>query len=629
MAIPLPSAEMTLRSSPFSPTRAPSGHPSRRPGPARLGKLCGCLAIVGSLAGSEAFAQLSDAYGPRVEWQQATGHEVTPIHIGLLPNGRVFLVNNYNYIENPTMNLRAPGFEPEPVFMMDTTPASSPPPASVMLQTLVSPAPLGGSFDAATNTMRFKTVSCSGHALTADGKLFFASGADGSVDMTLYAAGNLISALKVDGIAESFSIDPATLSWTRHPDTQVPGPNGRPFRWYATVTRLADSRMLVTGGYEKVFPALVPNTSVEIFDPSANAWSVVSRVDETPAGIENPDYPHVFQLPYVRGGAGTTALVIGGSGEAMFLTLNGSQKTWVRTQNFRPGARELINASPTTVPNHGASTALLPIRLPGSGWGYSNGSAIQVGGWHHTPLMGQIDVYDPVADSWRPTVALNARRIHPSTVILPDGRILVLGGHDSLATTPEQTGYAEYIDPRNNFTVTRGTDFMPEVRAYHTVALLLPDGRVIIGSGNVTHEDAREWTSFRYYQPDYMFKTRPQLADAPDTIAMGEPFVIAVPRGTRIGEAALVGLGSQTHSYDMNQRHVQVATRDLGLTVRSPSGRWSVESREECRANPGPCFDLHLVQSPPTAEAAPPGHYMLFILDQDRVPSEGKILKLR
>ena len=41
------------------------------------------------------------------------------------------------------------------------------------------------------------------------------------------------------------------------------------------------------------------------------------------------------------------------------------------------------------------------------------------------------------------------------------------------------------------------------------------------------------------------------------------------------------------------------------------------------------CFDLHLVQAPLTREAAPPGHYMLFILDPDRVPSEGKILKLR
>jgi hypothetical protein len=591
-----------------------------------------CAAMLCSLAAGQAAAQLRDAYGPKIEWQQPLGLEVTPIHVGLLPNGRLFFVNNYNYFENPGFNLRMPGFEPEYVSMMDITPANAAPPASVTIQTLVSPAPLGPSIEAATNSIRFKSVSCGGHALTAEGKLFFASGVDATVDLDLYASGNLFGALTVNGIAESFSIDPATLAWTRHPDTLVPGPvTGRPLRWYATVTRLADSKMLVTGGFEKVLPNLLPNNGVEVFDPAANTWTAISRHDETPAGIENPDYPHVFQLPYPAG-QGTLVLMIGGSGEPMFLSMNGTQKSWTRTQNLRPGAAALHGAAAPgarVFPNHGSSSALLPIRLPGSGWGYANGSVIQVGGWTHTRMQGQIDVYDPVANAWRPTKQLHAARVHPSTVILPDGRILVLGGHDGMSAV-EQTGYAEYVDPRNDFAVSRGTDSMPESRAYHAVAVLLPDGRVLIGSGNADHNDAREHTNFRYYSPDYMFKPRPQLASAPDEMAIGEPFGILVAHGTRVGEAALVGLGSQTHSFDMNQRHVQLATHDPRLTLRQAGGAWTPASPEQCRTEPAaPCYDLHVLQAPPNPETAPRGHYLLFLLDADRVPSEGRIVRLR
>jgi hypothetical protein len=542
------------------------------------------------------------------------------------------LINNYNYFQNPTFNLAA-GVELEPVFVMDTTPADSPAPASVMLQTLAIPPSMGPAVDTATNTLRVKALSCSGHALTSDGKLFIASGSHGTVNLSMYSAGSLLTAITVDGIAENFSLDPASLAWTRHPDTTVAGPiTGKPLRWYATVTRLADSRMLVTGGFEKAFPQNMPNNGVEAFDLATNTWSALSRHEETPPGIENPDYPHVFQLPYVVGGGTLGIMMIGGSGEPMYLAVNGSSKTWLRTQNPRPGAKELIDAGTPGVkvfPNHGSSTSLLPIRLPDSNWGYANGSVIQVGGWMHTRMQGQIDVYDPVANAWRPTKQLGAARVHPSTIILPDGRILILAGFDGMSPV-EQTGYAEYIDPRNNFALQRGTDFMPEVRAYHTVAVLLPDGRVFIGSGNVNHDDGREHTNFRYYYPDYMFKTRPQLAGVTDTISIGESFAVAIPHGTRIAEAALVGLGSQTHSFDMNQRHVQLATHDPGLTLRFVASAWSPASPDQCRTDASiPCYDLHVLRAPPDPETAPRGHYMLFILDADRVPSEGRILRLQ
>ena len=50
--------------------------------------------------------------------------------------------------------------------------------------------------------------------------------------------------------------------------------------------------------------------------------------------------------------------------------------------------------------------------------------------------------------------------------------------------------------------------------------------------------------------------------------------------------------------------------------------------RGQCQDPANPCYDLHVVQAPASPEVAPPGHYTLFILDENRVPSSGKILKL-
>src|SRR5205085_2238774 len=230
------------------------------------------------------------------------------------------------------------------------------------------------------NTFRMKTLTCSGHALLANGNLFFASGADGTVDLSIYKTGDLFGAVSIDGIAESVTYNPTLNTWTLNPKAIVKGPQGEPLRWYATVTRLADSRMLLTGGYEAVLPVSIYNRSVEAFDPVRNAWTAVSGLAQTPPGIENPDYTHVWQWPYAD--PTRSVMMIGGSAEPLFMLMNRGVTTWQHTNTYRPGAKEVIDAfAPQPVfPNHGSSSAMLPLRLPGDGWGYGNGSILYAGG---------------------------------------------------------------------------------------------------------------------------------------------------------------------------------------------------------------------------------------------------------
>ena len=119
----------------------------------------------------------------------------------------------------------------------------------------------------------------------------------------------------------------------------------------------------------------------------------------------------------------------------------------------------------------------------------------------------------------------------------------------------------------------------------------------------VDTDDGFEKATFRYYYPPYMFKTRPRITAAPATIGYRAGFQVTTA-GPQAAEAVLVGLGSMTHSFDMNQRQIQLPVQASGPGYATLGG-------------------------PPDARVAPAGHYLLFILDANRVPSVAKIVRLR
>ena len=563
---------------------------------------------------SQAHAEgtVQDYYSPIVRWQQSSGEPVQPIHVMLLPNGNLLFTN--------------------PTFGMATSQYNRPPPATVLIEPMHALPDV--VYDPATGIETGKSISCSGHALMADGNLFFGGGT--YTYWNRNNPGTPPAGAIVDGISESLTYNPVLNTWKRNPDSIGIGTaTSRPLRWYPTVTRLADSKMMLTGGYENVLPVFGPhNRSVEVFNPTANAWTVISDFNNTPNGIANPDYTHVFQLPMdhfdTQSGINhDLVLMLGGSAEPVLLFMNGQQSIWHASHNFRPGAQEFLNKSlPGKVdPNHGSSSAMLPIRLPETPWGYTNGTVINVGGEHGSTLEVNIDVYDPGLNQWKPSIPMNGHRHHPSATILPDGRVLILAGHAEEGI--DQTGFAEYIDPKNNFAHTVGVAHMPEVRGYHSMTALLPDGRVFIGGGNDGGNTGTEKPDFRYYYPDYMFKKRPEIEGLDLTIKVNNYFPLVVPYLTKVDEVALLALGSMTHSFDMGQRSVQLRLVAGHYTVKRDAQNELVPAvPSECVGGAITCFDQYLVQSPTTRELAPPGHYMLFVLDEKRVPSLGKIIKL-
>jgi hypothetical protein len=142
-------------------------------------------------------------------------------------------------------------------------------------------------------------------------------------------------------------------------------------------------------------------------------------------------------------------------------------------------------------------------------------------------------------------------------------------------------------------------------RLYHSTALLLPDGRVLSAGGGrpASYSAGVDNWNVEIYSPPYLFKgARPIITSAPSRLSYGVAFSVQTPDAANITDVTLVRLSSVTHSFNMNQRFNRLSfTRAAGmLSITAPSG----------------------------PNTTPPGHYMMFILNGNGVPSIAKIVQI-
>ncbi|MGH9894907.1 MAG: galactose oxidase-like domain-containing protein, partial [bacterium] len=161
-------------------------------------------------------------------------------------------------------------------------------------------------------------------------------------------------------------------------------------------------------------------------------------------------------------------------------------------------------------------------------------------------------------------------------------------------------------------------------REYHSVALLMPDGRVW-HAGTSPEPDARiQERRIDLYEPWYYSRTRPKLNG---WTGDGDPLYGQAPlmhlRDTRmpfvvdhyrpIDKFVLIRAGSATHAFNSDQRYIELESRLVETTQRS---------------NPDGFMFKFEVVGPPSSTIAPPGMYLLFALDDVGVPSEGRFIRL-
>ena len=202
--------------------------------------------------------------------------------------------------------------------------------------------------------------------------------------------------------------------------------------------------------------------------------------------------------------------------------------------------------------------------------------------------------------SWSQTGSMQQGRRYATATALPDGTVLVTGGGEN------QIGPAGVFAPE---IWTRRRTWSPmapmaKPRLYHSIALLLPDGRVLVGGGGRTRKTkAVDHANLEFFSPPYLFKgPRPTISGAPAQVSYGQTFVVQTPDAGSIAKVSIVRLGALTHAVNTSQAFYS-ATFSKGSQLIN-------------------------VTAPPNGNYAPPGFYMLFLLNGAGVPSVASMLQI-
>ena len=341
-------------------------------------------------------------------------------------------------------------------------------------------------------------------------------------------------------------------------------------RWYPTNTTLANGDVLVVSGFTVTGTF---NTLPQVWNPSTNTWREL-----TSAQLMLPLYPWMFLAPNGQ------VFNAGDAAEARTTTLTSRYLNTAGTGQWTT----VGNYNYSGVRDYGSAVMFDGKILIAGGDGAVNTAATK------TAEVIDLNVASP---SWKFTGAMANARRQLTLTVLPDGKVLATGGSSGFGFDNQSNPVfpAEMWDPDTGSWTTMAS--ISVYRGYHSTALLLPDGRVLSAGGEQTGASAQ------IYSPPYLFKgTRPTVASAPSTVNYGQSFFVSTPDAANIGMVTWIRLGSVTHGFDQNQRlnHLNFSPGSGGLNVTAPAN----------------------------ANLAPPGHYMLFLVNKNGVPSVASIVRI-
>ena len=430
--------------------------------------------------------------------------------------------------------------------------------------------------DAVWDPLGTTQTSIAVHTLTYD---VFCSGTSALPDGRALIVGGT-SDYSFTGENRSSIFDPAT-GWYAQSQNMVNG------RWYATTTALGDGRIMAFSGLSSTGGT---NNTVEIYDlTNAGAgWS-----GPTTAPFSPPLYPRMALLPNGK----------------VFYTGHGSGTSNASGWMFDPAARSWTQSTATTMNRSYGSTVLLPLLPPA----YTP-KVMALGGGSPATTSTEIIDLSAAPPAWAAGPSMSTGRIQMDAVLLPDGTVLALGGsvNNESPDVPGRT--ADLYHPASNGFTSAGTASYS--RLYHSAALLLPDARVMSIGSNPGNRGSYQ-PAIEIYSPAYLFDSsdrrittgRPTITGiSSGVLGYGAGFSVTYTSSAPVGSAVLVRPGSVTHAFDMEQRFI-------GLCGPAP--------QPACTGS----GTLNLT-TPPNGNVAPPGYYMLFLVDTNGVPSVAQFVQL-
>lgn len=458
---------------------------------------------------------------------------------------------------------------------------------------------------------------CADQVILANGDVLAAGGTayynDPGIPGTNYGV------LELQGLGAARIFHPSDNTWTQAGKMNYG-------RWYPSMVTLPSGKIFVASGVTKLIKPVYPNNpsqsgtnvkQTETYDPATAQFST----NPTTADKSLPLYPRLHLLPdgkVLYDAAGQTYNPQGQSYDEALWNMESvydpATQAWTdlgipRLGTDQPGFRgsgfsqSLILRPPYTSMSFLGAGGVL---------GTTPGTVVAT----PTSSLTTIDTsggQDKMTDAV--TTPLNNARWYSTGVVIPDGTVLAFSG----ATSDEVVG------PGNGMPVLMAESFDPVKKAwsnlsnaghgrtYHNTAMLLPDGRVLVGGhapiptdygkvqtipGGFSNNDRDP--SFELFSPPYLFRSpRPVLTSIDANGGYGTPIMLHTPDAARIQSVVLSRNTAITHLVDGDQRTVE-----LPIISRTA--------------------DTITVTSPPTRAVAPAGPYLLFALgrtDKGLTPS--------
>jgi galactose oxidase len=421
-------------------------------------------------------------------------------------------------------------------------------------------------YDPATGTVTQRTVTNTGHDM-------FCPGISMLPDGRVLVTGG-------DDAGKSSFYNFATNAWTTGPTLATP-------RGYQSNTTLSDGRVFSIGGS---WSGGQGGKNGEVWS-AATGWQKLGAAPVTPMltadrqGVYRSDN-HAWLFAWSNG-----RVLQAGPSRAM---------NWYGTTGTGSVTAAGTRAADTDSMN---GTAVM----------YDAGKILTLGGSPHyqdsnaTSNAHVVTIGATGAVAARKVASMQYARAYHNSVVLPDGKVLVAGGQAYAVPFSDNTSVrnAELWDPATETFTTMAAAGVP--RNYHSVATLLPDGRVFVGGGGLCGNCSTNHADGEIFTPPYLLngdgtaRARPAITAAPASATYGASITVGTDRA--VSRFSLVRLGTATHTVNTDQRRI-------ALTPTAVTGGYQLS----IPTDPGVVL---------------PGYYMLFALDANGVPSVSRTIQIR
>ncbi len=422
-----------------------------------------------------------------------------------------------------------------------------------------------------------ENLFCSGHSFLPDGRLFVAGGT------VLNNPEEGISATTIFNLSPSPSATPPAN----------PGPTMVNGRWYPSTVTLGTGETAILSGYSPLLfgTGNVFNTVPDVLDSTGTTLRRLTGADR-----------EIELYPWIHLGSDGRVFHSGPVPPSRWLTTTGTG-SWGLTE--KPYYYSQVE--PFVMHRWNGSSVMYDV------------DRVLIAGGGFTPPTNTAETINLTneAGSWTPTGSMTYARRHLNLTILADGKVLATGGTSGSGfnnTCLNQAVFAaELWNPATGLWTTMASG--AKRRQYHSIAVLLLDGRVLVAghTGEPTaspncapmadEPQAEIFTPPYLFNSDGSFATRPTISWAPESVTYGQVFPVTAPSSSSINKITIVRLSSVTHGFNMNQRFNQLAFTRVGGGLR--------------------------VIAPASGNLAPPGHYMMFLINNSGVPSVAKVIQIQ